>query len=96
MWGAGGGAAFFATAHLSCPRNQELVFASFFPPHPYAGIRPTLFLFRFRADALNSHFPFKFYSKERAGPPRASEQFCLEAFEGSEEGSKKIRQSQSQ
>ena len=28
-----------------------------FPPPAYAGIHPTLFLFGFRADALNSHFP---------------------------------------
>ena len=28
-----------------------------FPPPAYAGIRPTLYLFGFRADALNSHSP---------------------------------------
>ena len=30
----------------------------FFPPPAYAGSRPTLFLFGFRADALNSHSSF--------------------------------------
>ena len=33
--------------------------ALFFPPPADAGIHPTLFLFGFRADVLNSHFSFQ-------------------------------------
>ena len=32
-------------------------------PPAFAGIRPTLFLFRFRADALKSHLFFKLLNK---------------------------------
>ena len=48
-----GGAAYRATAHLWCPTNQELVCWFLFPPPAY----PTLHLFGFRANALNSHSP---------------------------------------
>ena len=39
---------------------------SFFPPPACAGIHPTLFLFGFRADALNSHFSLNSHIKQRA------------------------------
>ena len=50
-----GGAAFLATALPSCPTNQDLV-CWLILPTPCLRRHPTLFLFGFRADALNSHF----------------------------------------
>ena len=38
---------------FSCPTNHGFSF----PPPAYAGIHPTLYLFGFRAHALNSHSP---------------------------------------
>ena len=55
VWGGG----------ISCDRASLLpnkprtgVLAQFFPPPAYAGIHPTLYLFGFRANALNSHSPW--------------------------------------
>ena len=50
-----GGAAYLATAHLSSQQTKNWCVGLIFPPPAYAGIRPTLFLFGFRADGLNSH-----------------------------------------
>ena len=50
-----GGAAYHATAHLSCATTKNWCVGFSFPPPAYAGIHPTLYLFGFRADALNSH-----------------------------------------
>ena len=54
-WVGGGGGAYLAMAHQ---QTKNWCVGLFFPPPAYAGIRPTLFLFRFRADALNSGFFF--------------------------------------
>ena len=53
-----GGAACYATAHPRAQQTKSWCVGLFFPPPAYAGIRPTLFLFGFRADALNSHSSF--------------------------------------
>ena len=80
-----GGLAYLATAHLSCPTRAQQAKnwcnGFFFPLPACAGIRPTLFLFGFRADALNEHlyisFNFEFeietMGPPQAGPPRGSE-----------------------
>ena len=55
MWG-GGISCDGASLVPNKPRTGVLV--SSFPPHAYAGIHPTLYLFGFWANALNSHSPY--------------------------------------
>ena len=53
-----GGAACLATALFLVPNKPRTgVLVSLPPPPAYAGIHPTLYLFGFRANALNSHSP---------------------------------------
>ena len=58
-----GGAACLATAHLSCPTNQELV--CFLSP-AYAGI-----LIPFRVSGLRPKFPLFFHDGPATGLPKA-------------------------
>ena len=51
-------AAYLATAHLTCPTNQELV-CWFILPTPCLSRRPPIFIpFRVSSCRLNSHFSF--------------------------------------
>ena len=52
-----GGAACLATALFLVQQTKNWCVGFSFPPPAYAGIHPTLYLFGFRADALNSHSP---------------------------------------
>ena len=55
--GGGGGAAYHATALSRAQQTKNWCVGFSLPPPAYAGIHPTLYLFGFRADALNSHSP---------------------------------------
>ena len=52
-----GGAACLATALFLVQQTKNWCVGFSFPPPAYAGIHPTLYLFGFRANALNSHSP---------------------------------------
>ena len=52
-----GGAACLATALFLVPQTKNWCAGFSFPPPAYAGIHPTLYLFGFQANALNSHSP---------------------------------------
>ena len=52
-----GGAACLAMALFLVPNKPRRGVGFSFPPPAYAGIHPTLYLFGFRANALNSHSP---------------------------------------
>ena len=54
----GGGGISCDGASLLPNKPRTGVLAQFFPPPAYAGIHPTLNLFGFRANALNSHSPW--------------------------------------
>ena len=54
--GVGGGRHVMRRRTRRAQQTKSWCVGLFFPPLAYAGIRPTLFLFGFRADALNSHF----------------------------------------
>ena len=73
----GFGGQHFLRQHISLVLKKPRigVFVFFFPPPAYAGIRPTLFLFGFQTDALNSHFSLNNYPKERPAANTASD--CL-------------------
>ena len=45
-------------SHAQQTKNWCLCLCAFFPAPAYAGVRPTLFLVGFRADARNSHFSY--------------------------------------
>ena len=65
---------------FSCAQQTKNWCVGFsFPPPAYAGIHPTLYLFGFRANALNSHSPslclaltFLEFFPDCSGPSRAS------------------------
>ena len=54
--------------HISRPQQtKSWCVGSSFPPPAYAGIRPTLFLFGFRADALNANLSNTQRARRRRG-----------------------------
>ena len=56
----GVGGRHFLRRHISpAQQSKNWCVSLFFPPHADSGIHPTLFLFGFRTDALNSTFLFK-------------------------------------